>query len=66
MDAVIEVKGSASTVTVSWENDKEGESDDLEKTNSGSDQMTAKEMIGVGEAFTAELLFHLLNVIKEH
>lgn len=60
---VIEVKGSAPTVTVSWKkkNDEERESDDLEKTNCESDQMAVKETMACGEAITTELLL----IIKE-
>lgn len=40
MDTVIEVKGSTSTVTVSWDKkNEEGEVDDTEKGTSASDQM---------------------------
>lgn len=64
MNAVIEVKGSAPTVTVSWEkkNEEEGEGDDSEKRSNGSDQMTTKEPKGSGEDFSTELLFF----IEEH
>ncbi|GAA6222589.1 nucleolin-like isoform X1 [Lates japonicus] len=49
MDAVIEVKGSTPTVTVSWENKSEGEADDLERRTNPSDQMTDKEMTSSDE-----------------
>lgn len=44
MDPVIEVKGSTTTVTVSWDDkNKEGEVDDAEKRTDASDQMMDSE-----------------------
>lgn len=50
MDAVIEVKGSTPTITVSWENKSEREAGDLERRTNPSDQMTDKEMTSHGKA----------------
>lgn len=60
MPAVIEVKGSTSTVTVSWDKkNKEGEVVDAEKIANASDQM----MVGGKDDYNNQklLLHHIFS-----
>ncbi|XP_051238407.1 nucleolin isoform X3 [Dicentrarchus labrax] len=63
MDAVIEVKGTKSTVTVSWDKkNEEGEVDDTEKRTDESGQM-----MDTGHIFTKRILtIHCLGRITTH
>lgn len=55
METVIEIKGSAPTVTVSWEKNNEREGGDTRKRTNTSDQM-----IGSGRAVYKLLLYYMI------